>query len=145
MNKFFQRLLIFEKYEIETKLSKKEILEKIASFADPEYTDYYGSIATDGFFVAEKNRKYFGIGLSQNSFAPVVKAKIIEKDGITTVSMVIRMHLIMLVLFVPIYIMSLITIVLFPFMLLLLHFAFVKPAKKSKETIKYLLTADNIS
>ena len=75
MNKFLQRLFLVEKYEIQTKLSKQQILNNIKAFADPEYTDYYGSISECGFFIGEKNRKHFLVGYSQNSFAPVAKAK----------------------------------------------------------------------
>ena len=142
MNKTLQRLLLFEKCEIKTRLSKKEILKKIDSFADSKYTDYYGRISDDGFTIVEKNRKHFAGGHSHNSFAPVVKAKITEGDGMTTISMVTRMNLLVLVILVPIYIISLITVVLFPFMLLLLHFAFFKPSKRLKEAIEKMLIDD---
>ena len=144
MNKFLQRLFLVEKYEIQTKLSKQQILNNIKSFADPEYTDYYGSISECGFFIGEKNRKHFLVGHSQNSFAPVAKAKTVEKDGITTVSMIIRMNLLVMIFFAPIYVMSLLTIVLFPFMLLFLHFTFAKPAKRLKQEIEALLTDNEI-
>lgn len=144
MHKILQRLFLFEKCEIKTKLSKKETLKKIADFADPEYTDYYGGISEDGFFIAEKNKKSFAGGYSQNSFAPVAKAKISESNGMTTVSMVIRMNLLVFILFVPIYIISLLTVVLFPAMLILLHFTFIKPAKRLKENIENLLMEDGI-
>ncbi len=140
LNKFFQRLLLFEKFEIQTKLSKQQILNKVKSFADPEYTDYYGSISECGFFIGEKYIKQSAFVRTRNSFAPVAKAKIIEKDGMSTVSIVIRMHLLPLILFAPVYLMSLITVVLFPFAWLLLHFTFVKPAKKLKQEIENLLT-----
>ncbi len=144
MNKFLQRLFLFEKCEIQTKLSKQQILNKIKSFAVPKYTDYYGSISESGFFIGEKNRKHFSGGHSQNSFAPVAKAKIVEKDGITTVSMIMRMNLLVMILFAPIYVMSLLTIVLFPFVLLFLHFTFVKPAKRLKQEIETLLMGNEI-
>ena len=137
-------VFFFEKCEIKTKLSKKVILKKIDSWADPEYTDYYGSISEGGFFIAEKNRKYFTGGHIQNPFAPVATAKITESEGMTTVSMVIRMNLLVLILFAPIYIISLLTVVLFPFMLILLYYAFIKPAKRLKETIENLLISDSI-
>ena len=139
MNKILQRLFLFEKCEIKTRLPKKEILKKIDSFADLEYTDYWGIISEDGFFIAEKNRKRFTGRFKRNSFAPVAKAKITESDGITTVSMVIRMNILALILFVPIYIISLLTIVLFPFSLILLYFAFIIPEKRLKEAIENLL------
>lgn len=143
MNKILQSLLLFEKCEIKTKLPKKEILKKIDSFADPGHTDYYGSVSEDGFLITEKNMKHFPGGHSQNSFAPVAKVKIAESDGMTTVSMVIRMNLLVCILFYPIYIIFLLTVVLFPFIFILLYFAFVKPAKRLKEAIENLLIADD--
>lgn len=142
MNKHIQRLFLFEKFEIQTKLSKQEILKRIKSFADPEYTDYYGSVSEDGFFVAEKNRKHFAGGHTQNSFAPVAKAKIEEKDGISTVSVVLRMNILVLILFAPIYFISLMLVLPFPIMLIAVYFAFVKPAKRLKEVLENLLLKD---
>ncbi len=139
MNKFFQRLFLFEKCEIKTKLSKQQVLSRVTSFIDSEHTDYYGSVSEDGFFIGEKNRKHITGGHTQNSFAPVAKAKIIEENGIISISMVLRMHLLVLILFIPIYIASLLTIVMFPFVWILLHFAFVKPTKKLKQQIENLL------
>ena len=143
MNKILQRLFLFEKYDMTTRLSKKEILKKIDSFADPEYTDYYGSISENGFFIAEKNRKHYAGGHSQNSFAPVANASITEGDGMTTVSIMIMMNPLVLIFFAPIYIISLLTVVLFPLMLIFLYFAFVRPAKRLREALENLLTADS--
>ncbi len=111
---------------------------------DSERADYYGSASECGFFVGEKNRKHFLGGHYQNSFAPVAKAKMVEKEDVTTVSMIIRMNLLVLILFVPIYIISLITIVLSPAVLLLLYFAFVRPAERLKQTIENLLIQNRV-
>ncbi len=140
MNKYFARLFLFEKFVIQTKLSKKQILTKVMAFADPEYNDYYGSISEDGFFVAEKNIKHFTGGHSRNSFAPTAKATITEKDGISTVSVVLRMNIPALILFAPFYFISLLLVLPFPFMLILLHFAYVKPSGRLKEALEDLLT-----
>lgn len=142
MNKILQRLLLFEKFEIKTKLSKQQILDRVKSFADPVYTDYYGSISESGFFIGAKPAKHSAFVHTKNSFAPVVKAKIVEKDGISTVSMVVRMHLLVLILFIPIYVSSLFTIVMFPLMLLFLHFTFVKPAERLKREVENLLNGN---
>ena len=139
MNKLIQHLFLFEKFEIQTKMSKKEIIKKVSSFADPEYTDYYGSVSEDGFFIAEKNRKHFVVGRTQNSFAPTAKARIEEKDGYSTVSGVLRMNILVLILFAPIYLFSLLLIIPFPIMLIILHFAFFKPVKRLKEKLYDLL------
>lgn len=142
MNKFLQRLFLFEKYNIQTKLSKQQILNRVKSFKDSQYTDYYGSISESGFFIGEKVMKHSAFVRTRNSFAPVAKAKIVEKDDISTVSIVVRMHLLVLILFVPLYVMSLLTIVMFPLVLLFLHFTFVKPAKRLKQEIENLLMED---
>ena len=139
MNKIIQHLLLFEKFEIQTKMSKKEILEKVNSFADHEYTDYYGSVSENGFFIAEKNIKHFIGGHTQNSFAPVARASIEEKDGLSSVSVVLRMNILVLILFAPIYFISLLLIVPFPIMLVVLHFAFLKPSKRLKQVLEYIL------
>lgn len=144
MNKLLQKLLLFEKCEIQSKLSKRQILNRIKSFADTEYSDYYGGVSECGFFIGEKNAKHFAGGHSKNSFAPVAKAKINEEDGITTVSMVIRMNLFVLILFAPVYFASLITVILYPFVLILLRFAFVKPAERLKQAIEDLLIENEV-
>lgn len=138
MNKFFQRLFLFKKFEIRTELSKQQILDMIKSYADAEYTDYYAGISKCGFFVGERFIKHYGFIRTRNSFAPVAKAKITEKDSINTISIVVRMHLLILILFAPLYLMSLLTIVLFPFVLLFLHFTFVKPMNRLKQEIEDL-------
>ena len=144
MNKFFQRLFLFEECEIKTKLSKKQIVSRVKAFVDYEHTDYYGSVSEDGFFIGEKNRKHITGGHTQNSFAPVAKAKIIEENGITSVSIVLRMHLLAMILFAPFYIVSLLTVVMFPFVWILLYFAFLKPTKKLKQQIENLLTESDL-
>lgn len=139
MNKFIQRLLFLEKYQIQTKLSKQQILNRVKSFVDTEDTGYYGGVSENGFFVGEKFIKHSAFVRTQNSFAPIAKATIVENEGITTVSIVIRMHLIPLIVFIPMHIMFLLTIVLFPLELLILYFCFVKPAKRLKQEIENLL------
>ena len=139
MSKLLQRLFLFEKCEIQTEFPKQEVLSRVASFIDSEQTDYYGSLSADGFFIGEKNIKHSTFVRTRNSFAPIAKAKIIEENGITTVSVVLRMHLLVMILFVPFYVVSLLTVVMFPFVLGLLHFAFLKPAKKLKQKIENLL------
>ena len=144
MNKFFQRLFLFEKCEIQTKLSKQQVLNRIKSFADPHYTDYYGRISENGFFVAEKPIKHHSFLRTHNSFAPVARGKVTEKDGVTTVSMVLRMHLLVWILFIPVYIVSFLSVFLFPLFWIVLYFAFVKPSKRLKQSIEGLLIENEI-
>ena len=139
MNKFLQHLLLHERFEIQTKLSKKEIIDRVSSFIDPKYTDYYGSVSDNEFLIAQKSRKQFAVGYTHNSFAPVAKARIEEKDGYCLISGIMRMNILVSVLFAPFYLISLLLVVPFPLMLFLLHFAFVKPAKRLKESIEALM------
>lgn len=138
-NKFLRWLLLYEKFEIETKLSKEEIQKRIMSFVNSESRIYYGNISENGFFIAEKSSKHFVVLHSRNSFVPVAKAKITEKDGISTISVVIRMHILVLVLFAPIYFASLLSVVLFPLMRVFLYFAFLRPSKRLKKSINETL------
>lgn len=146
VNKFFQRLFLFEKIEIQTKLSRAEVLDRIDSFCRIDsyngYTDsdYYGSVSYDGFFVAEKNRKFNGAGYTHNSFAPVMSAKVDERDGMTVISGVLRMNTITLIPFSVLYLLFLLTVVLFPILHIILHFAYFRPAKRLKEKIEEILT-----
>ena len=144
MNKFFQRLFLFEKCEIQTKLSKQQVLKRVESFADPKYTDYYGRISENGFFVAEKSIKHHSFLRTHNSFVPVARGKVTEKDGGTTVSMVLRMQLLVWILFIPVYIVSFLSVFLFPLFWLVLYFAFVKPSKRLKQSIEDLLIENEI-
>ena len=137
MHKFFQHLLLFEKFEIRSRQPKREILKRLRDLADPEYTDYYGSVDEDDFYIAEKNRKHFFGGHSQNSFAPVATGTVIEQDGEVVVRGTVRMNMLVLVLFAPVYFLSMLTIVFFPIMYLIMYFAFVKPAKRLIESLEH--------
>ena len=141
MNKHLMHLLLFDKLEIETKLSKAEILRKVKDFTDGS-SDYRGRICEDGFTVAERNIKtYSGIIHTQNSFAPVAQAKIIENNGICTVYATFRMNALVLPVFIPCYLLMLITFIFVPFMFILLHFAFFKPMKRLKEHLTEMLSS----
>ena len=130
---------MFERLEIKTKLSRQEILKRVKDFADPQCTDYCGSESEDGFCIAEKTTRFFVGGHSFNAFAPIAKAKIVEENGVSTVSIILRMRILTLILFAPIYVISLLTLVCFPLVLLLLHFAFQKPTRRLKDFIEDLL------
>jgi hypothetical protein len=55
------------------------------------------------------------------------------------VSCTAHLHPLVMVLFVPIYLCAALTVVLFPAVHLLLHFAFFKPAKRLQENLLDLL------
>jgi hypothetical protein len=137
MNKHLQRFFLFETCKIQTKLPKREILKRIRDIPYFE-PDYKVSTSENGFFVAEKPIKRN----SHNSFVPIAKATITEAEGISTVSVLFRMNLLVIVLFAPFYFLSLLTIVVFPVLHLLIYISFLKPAKKLKNYLTEILTND---
>ena len=143
MNKFLQKLFLFEKFTVQTKLSKQRIQSRVESFIEAECHDYYGKATKRGFFIGEKFIKHRTFVRINNSFAPVARARILEADGTTTVSVVMRMHLFAIV-FAPIYLASLLTVLLFPFVSLLLRFAFFNPKKRLKQSLEALLIDDTV-
>lgn len=94
--------------------------------------------------LVKKNIKHSVFMHTKNSFAPIAKGTIVENNEVTTVSIITRMHLLVLIIFAPLYVISLLTVVLFPFMLLLLHFAFVRPQKRLEQEIENLLMDNDL-
>ena len=139
MKKIFQRLFLFETFEIKTKLSKRKVLERIEKFTASHHSDYYGKVTENGFCVSSRRRKVFWGGSIHNSFAPLAKATVTEKDGITVVSGVLRMNWLVYAVFIPLYFVSLIYILPFLFVIVLMHFAFFVPAEILREELEYLL------
>ena len=135
-----KNFFLFQKFEIQSELSKKEILRKVYDFADSEYTDYYCRIKDDGFVIAEKCCRKLTFGYLRNSFAPVATAKMTEKNGLSSVKGILRMRIPVMLLTVPFCFISLITIVTFPFTCLLMYFAFVRPANQLKKELEFLLS-----
>ena len=139
--KFIQKLFLFDKFEIKTKASPHTVARNINFFADPKRTNYYGRADENGFFLGQKHQTYNGVVHVKNSFAPVAKGKIVRVgEDETEVSVTVRMHAAVLVLFMPMYIASLITLILFPLVYLMVHLAFSKPAKRLKEIVTDLVS-----
>ena len=139
MHKVLQRLFLFEKFEMKTKLSKEEACQKLKNFIADNKGKYYGHISEKRFFISRKSITYHRFGRSQNPFAPVWKGTIIEQDGMTIFFGVMRMNIIMLILFVPLYLVCLLFIIPFPIIHLIIHFLCFKPAKQLKEELEFIL------
>jgi hypothetical protein len=141
--KFIQRIFLFEKIVIKTKSSPHNIARNVNLFADPKGTNYYGRADEKGFFVGQKHRIYNGGIRINNSFAPVARGRITElSDNEREVTVTLRMHAAVLVLFMPMYIASLITLILFPFAYLLAYIGFVRPSRKLKDAIINIVSDD---
>jgi hypothetical protein len=92
MHKILQKLLFIEKFEIKTKISK-ERAKTILKMEAAKTGDYRTYFSENVFCVAEKTRKSLVFGSIHNSFAPVAVGKLSEQDGMTVISGLIRMRL----------------------------------------------------
>ncbi len=141
MHKILQHLLLFEKFTITTELSKREIHRKIYSLTDPEYTEYHGRITDTGFWIAKNHHTYSSAHgayiWAKTPFVPLIKATITQKDGKNIVSCTLSMDA--YILFIPIYLASLVFLWTFPIMLGILHLTFFRSAKALKESLEYAL------
>ena len=90
MNKFLQKLLFIEKLEIKTKISK-ERAKTILKMEAAKTGDYRTYFSENDFCVAEKTHKSLVFGSIHNSFAPVAVGKFSEQDGMTVISVPIRL------------------------------------------------------
>lgn len=140
MHKLLRRLLLFDRFEIRTKQPREEVLAKIESLLNNGYGEYYGRVSERGFLVGDKPIKSFGIGRMNNSFAPIARASVVEVDGETVITGILRMNLPVLIIFIPIYLGFLYTLLLFPVAHIMLHFFFFRPAKRLREVLEGLLT-----
>ena len=127
---------------------------KIEAAENGDYRTYFSE---NGFCVAEKTRRYSGFVRINNSFAPVAVGKFSEQDGMTVVSVLIRMRLLVCLLWYLLCLFSALGliasliglatgqaafamgIVLFLFCYGLPFFAFRRPAKRLKAFLEYAL------
>lgn len=109
MKKLLWWLLPFEKYKIRTKSAKEAVLHQAVCVGDFGCGSYYSHALKNGFVIAEKTVKGFLIGRAQNSFAPVAHVKMREEDGVTVLSVLVRMRVFVCAIFLPLYLLFLMT------------------------------------
>lgn len=139
MKKILKYLLLYERFEIKTKLTTEEIYRRLETSPHFYGDEYTGKFSEEGFVIKKRLRKIHFGGRSQNSFAPVLTAKFGTDNGLTTISATLRMNLFVQIVFTPIYLLSLICIfavpVVFPIMFLMVYFGFIRPSEKMKENL----------
>lgn len=136
-------LFLFHRFRLQTKLTREEILKRAERFVIENEEDYKGHNKKDGFTIVKRYYKSFIFGYCRNSFAPVAVAKIVEANGVTTVSCLLRMNIIIQILMVPIYLSMFFYVFMAPvslIFLVLLHCAFFHPAKRLKKALITILT-----
>ena len=140
MNRFLQRLLLHERLEIETKLSEEQIHKRLELFNKTEWPIYYALDRGDKFYIAEISRKHW-MGISETSpFPSMAKARIRKAKGGHTISVVLGLDPILSVVFLPLYFFFMITLILFPVILLILKHEFWPSLGRLKEQIINLFT-----
>lgn len=147
LNRFVEFILLRKKFEIKTKLPKERVLKKIDGLVNERRGNYYGKVKGDGFFLGMRFLSHHRLSDSlplvfaneKNSFAPVFNATVEERGEITYINGCFRPHLLVYVIYLPIHIFSVLSIVLVPFALIF-YLGFKYPTKMFKEELDYLLT-----
>ena len=135
MNRFLQRLLLHERLEIETKLSEEQIHKRLELFNKTEWPIYYALDRGDKFYIAESSRKH-SMGIFETSpFPSWAKARIRKTKNGHTISVVLGLDPILSVVFLPLYFFFMITLILFPVILLILKHEFWPSLGRLKEQI----------
>ena len=135
MNRFLQRLLLHERLEIETKLSEEQIHKRLELFNKTEWPVYYAIDRDDKFYIAESSRKSSIGGFETSQFPSMAKARIRKAKGGHTISVVLGLDPILSVVFLPLYFFFMITLILFPVILLILKHEFWPSLGRLKEQI----------
>ena len=97
MMNFFSFILGYRRFELKTKLSKERVLEKVSQVEPDDYYGgnfYYSKVSKDSFKLCEKMHKRSGFFFySGNAFAPILSAKLEERDGYTVLRSTLRMKI----------------------------------------------------
>ena len=136
-----EMLLLRHKYEIVTTLSPKQVMERVAGFVTAHCDeDYYGWVDEEKarFAIKEPYMKSHTFGTMRNSFAPVAIGSVAEENGKTKVSVCIRPRLDVLIVMIPVSLACLITVMYYPFVLLLEYLGLFRPAKRMKEAMELI-------
>ena len=144
LKQLLETLFFFHKFQLQTNLTKNEIFKRVEHFVDENDSKYVGYVEENGFRIVEKCFKSFMFfGHIKNSFAPIAVAKIVEEEGTTTVFCLLRTHMVLQIIFIPIYLSMVLYVFVKPVFLVFLilsHFAFFHPAKRLKKALESLLT-----
>ena len=133
MNRFFQRLLLHERLEIETGLSKQEIHKRLELFNKTEWPYFYAIDRDDKFYITET--RHSSSSFNCTSFPAMAKARIRKTKKGHAISVVLGLHPITSVIFLPLYFFFMITLICFPIIILILKLTFWPSLERVKEQI----------
>lgn len=136
MRRLLRRSFLFKRFKIKTRLTKQEVMKRIRDLSDIEYGIYYGRVTEHGFSVGERHTRSAAGIMTHNSFAPIARGTVVEDGDMTLISGIMRMHLLTIIFMAPIYLGFLSTVLLFPVLHIVMHFAFFKPAKRLQDTLE---------
>ena len=140
MKWLLERLFLYKKVEIKTKISKARVMRIMKMLASTRVS-YYGRVSDDAFVISADNYRVIagGHGHVSNSFAPVMRGKVTEENGVATVKGVITMSPLVYAFALIFELASLVSIVGFPIFHLVMHLAFFTPAKQMREKTEQTL------
>ncbi len=114
LNRFIEFLLLRKRIKIKSKISRDGILAKVEQIAanTPEVMLY--RMTKNGFFISEKYTEAVPGGYSKNAFAPIIKARLSQQEGVTSINVAIRPSILIYLLYLPIHIISICLIITIP-------------------------------
>ena len=90
-------------FTVRTKRTKSEVLDKVGQITENSPEIFFCRMTRRGFWLCERQSEDFEYGNVKVALAPVVLAKMTEKDGITTVKVAIRPSLVAYLFYLPLH------------------------------------------
>ncbi|MBR3680664.1 MAG: hypothetical protein IKL79_01515 [Clostridia bacterium] len=141
LNKFVEFLLLRKRVKIKSKISRDGILAKVEQIADntPEVMLY--RMTRNGFFISEKYTEAVPGGYSKDAFAPIIRARLSQEEGVTLINVAIRPNFLVYLVYLPIHIISICLVVTIPIAYIFTR-AFFERANILSDKLENLLLED---
>ena len=96
-------LFVTKRFVVNTKRTRNEILDKVGQIAENSPEMFFWRMTRRGFWLCERQCEDFEYGRVEVALAPVVLARMDEKDGITAVKVAIRPNLVAYLFYLPLH------------------------------------------
>ena len=101
-------------FTVRTKRTRNEILDKVGQIAENSPEMFFWRMTRRGFWLCEKQCEDFEYGRVEVALAPVVLARMDEKDGLTRVRVTIRPNLAAYIIYLPMHLIMTCCIITIP-------------------------------
>lgn len=90
-------------FTVRTKRTKSEVLDRVGQITENSPEIFFWRMTRRGFWLCERQSEDFEYGNVEVALAPVVLARMSEKDGITAVKVAIRPNLVAYLFYLPLH------------------------------------------